>query len=928
MPVQPAVVILGAGAAGVAAATKLLQNGFNNVKVLEAENRIGGRVYSIPFEDTIVDLGAQWVHGENGNIVYEMVKNLNLTGHPDVNVFSNLNFFNASGEKVPNNLTEPWIELGRYLIHDDEEPSIEPDENLDTYFKKKFEEHLNKYGCDSKDSISIAKMTLEWFGKFYLCLDPAESLEQISSTSLIRYKECEGETMIHWKNNGFASIFNVLTSKTPNFNKNYLQLNCEVTKIEWNQNGKVIVHCVEEPPIQADHVIVTFSLGVLKRCHETLFDPKLPQDKVTLINNIAIGTCHKILLKFSQKWWDNETTDFSFLWSEKEKLSIIKEFPLGPVKNGKSWLVDIIGFHTIDGHPNILQGWLVGSMVDEVELLPDDLVQDASMFLLKKFVGKFYDIPKPTSILRSKWSTNPHFLGGYSYVGVAMEKLGLVHADLAHPLCINDIPRLLFAGEATHSCYFSTVHGAIESGYREAERLINIYQKPIKKQVVIVGAGLAGLGAAHTLINNGITDFCILEAQSQAGGRIKTIEVEGKPLDLGAQWMHGQNNYLYQLARKNNLLSDIVSEEGLGIYVRSNGEIVDPFTVEKVRFKMGQLFDQCNKGESVEAYIEQQFSRCMDLNSENKEIFLELLDWHKRFQIIDNSCKDLTRLSAKKWNYYVCEDDEAHSNLTKGYHALLQLLLDPLPKDLIKFNSPVTSIDFIEDSLLQLTIEDSPRVVCDHLILTPSLGVLKSSPQLTKLLTYQMKQNIEKMGFGAICKIFLFFHENWWGNRKGFQLLWTADCPFEEKTTWMRHIDGIDEVFNWENVLIAWVGGDAVEEVERLPEAEVGKQIIQLLRKFLIDDSIPTPYKTIRTRWLNNPFIKGAYCHITPDCDENGSGIEALQEVVKVEEIPRILLAGEAVHESHYSTTHGAYESGVAQAQILCDYINSIKEKI
>lgn len=66
---------------------------------------------------------------------------------------------------------------------------------------------------------------------------------------------------------------------------------------------------------------------------------------------------------------------------------------------------------------------------------------------------------------------------------------------------------------------------------------------------------MAGLGAATKLLQDNINDFVILEAQSQPGGRIKTISVEGKPLDLGAQWMHGTNNPLYRLAKQNNLLS-------------------------------------------------------------------------------------------------------------------------------------------------------------------------------------------------------------------------------------------------------------------------------------------------------------------------------------------------------------------------------------
>lgn len=54
------IIIIGAGAAGIAAGTKLLESGFRNLLILEAENRIGGRVQTIPFASNVVDLGAQW----------------------------------------------------------------------------------------------------------------------------------------------------------------------------------------------------------------------------------------------------------------------------------------------------------------------------------------------------------------------------------------------------------------------------------------------------------------------------------------------------------------------------------------------------------------------------------------------------------------------------------------------------------------------------------------------------------------------------------------------------------------------------------------------------------------------------------------------------------------------------------------------------
>lgn len=57
---NPRIVIIGAGAAGIASATRLIEKGYTNLTILEAENRIGGRIHTIPFGSNVVDLGAQW----------------------------------------------------------------------------------------------------------------------------------------------------------------------------------------------------------------------------------------------------------------------------------------------------------------------------------------------------------------------------------------------------------------------------------------------------------------------------------------------------------------------------------------------------------------------------------------------------------------------------------------------------------------------------------------------------------------------------------------------------------------------------------------------------------------------------------------------------------------------------------------------------
>ncbi len=106
------IVIIGAGASGVAAATKLIKNGFTSVMLLEAENRIGGRINTVPFGDNVVDVGAQWCHGEKDNVVFELAQGKNLF-ESDMVRFSEMPAIKSDGIVIPQNLN--WQMLHSYL---------------------------------------------------------------------------------------------------------------------------------------------------------------------------------------------------------------------------------------------------------------------------------------------------------------------------------------------------------------------------------------------------------------------------------------------------------------------------------------------------------------------------------------------------------------------------------------------------------------------------------------------------------------------------------------------------------------------------------------------------------------------------------------------------------------------------------------------
>lgn len=82
------------------------------------------------------------------------------------------------------------------------------------------------------------------------------------------------------------------------------------------------------------------------------------------------------------------------------------------------------------------------------------------------------------SLSRTQWYTNPHFRGSYSSISVEADALKVSNVDLAEPLLgVNQRPVIQFAGEATNERHIASVHGAIESGWREADLLIKFYSE-------------------------------------------------------------------------------------------------------------------------------------------------------------------------------------------------------------------------------------------------------------------------------------------------------------------------------------------------------------------------------------------------------------------------------------------------------------------
>ena len=171
----------------------------------------------------------------------------------------------------------------------------------------------------------------------------------------------------------------------------------------------------------------------------------------------------KIYLEFQRPWWNGDWGGINFVQEQSSKKK----------EAADDWRNAILGFYTVRNQPNLLEGWVSGSSARFAENLPESELLHQCSELLKRIVEQDFNYTEPTGLIRTTWFNNPFFRGSYSFRSKQTKQHNVWASDLADPVFNSKgYPQLFFAGEATHSHYYSTVHAAVESGWREADRIL------------------------------------------------------------------------------------------------------------------------------------------------------------------------------------------------------------------------------------------------------------------------------------------------------------------------------------------------------------------------------------------------------------------------------------------------------------------------
>ena len=237
----------------------------------------------------------------------------------------------------------------------------------------------------------------------------------------------------------------------------------KITTIQGEGPSKPVrVECSDGTVYDSDHVICTVSLGVLKERHTRWFDPPLNAKHVNAIEGLSIGATGKIFLEFKRSFWPDDWSGFGLVWNTNE-LTEIRENP------NQRWLEGVFRFLTVDYQPNVLCARIAGdNHTKQMEMMSDNIVIAGILRILKMFLPK-WAISQPIQVKRANWLSNPNFRGSYSFNSLKSDAFNASRRELSQPIknSVGD-PAILFAGEATHEHFYSTVHGAVESGWREA----------------------------------------------------------------------------------------------------------------------------------------------------------------------------------------------------------------------------------------------------------------------------------------------------------------------------------------------------------------------------------------------------------------------------------------------------------------------------
>ncbi len=430
------VIIIGAGAAGLAAARHLTQAGIKPL-IIEARDRIGGRVHTIFENDVPVELGAEFIHGAPPEI-FDILREAGLETLPTS--WSPWHFTPETGlepadasdragdEKI-------WQKLYEYVDEGGPDVSLAEfldGEKIEGEDRQKIEGYVGGFHAAPADVIGVASL-----------VKTERAADKINSDHAFRLPGGYDQVIQHlWREAGEKGA--------------QIRLNLPVSAVKWGENGIEIAAGTGETSAQifrARAAIITLPVSVLKAGSVT-FEPPLSV-KQTALEKIEMGPAVRVIFHFKSKWWNR-------ILEKVKPLSQPLGFLYAPRETIQVWWTNE------PAEPALLTGWAGGPRAQELGGLDREVLVANEIKTLARIFSVEPEFIREHILSASyqDWLHDRRSLGAYTYMAVD-------GADAPAKLAESIDNTLFFAGEATNfDGHWGTVHGAIASGYRAAREVI------------------------------------------------------------------------------------------------------------------------------------------------------------------------------------------------------------------------------------------------------------------------------------------------------------------------------------------------------------------------------------------------------------------------------------------------------------------------
>jgi len=421
---KPRVVIIGAGLAGLSAANKLSQKNFD-VTILEARNRIGGRVFSHEIdksEKLVIELGAEWIGASHSRII-EMCSEFGLELLN--NQFdSHLIYGGQYSPKGKWDYSKSWQIKFEQIIKDYASFKEEDKKKLD---KMDWWRFLVNNGISERDLDIRELLDSTDFG---------ESIRHVSAfAALAEYAESSPKNEMDLKiKGGNSSLAEKLAGK---IGRDNIKLKYKVTEVD--QSGKdIIIKCHNGSVFNCDYVICTTPTYSLNKIN---WNPVLPEEKVEALNALQYARINKHPVLFSERFWNDESFDMV--------TDVYGHYFYHATKNQNS-------------EKGVLISYTIGDKADVIHRQSKAFKKNVIVESLKPAFGDVSD--KIMDQMTYYWGIDEYSKGAYALYGIGQWFTVM-------PVLKTKFKNVYFAGEHLAD-WQGFMEGAINSGEETADEII------------------------------------------------------------------------------------------------------------------------------------------------------------------------------------------------------------------------------------------------------------------------------------------------------------------------------------------------------------------------------------------------------------------------------------------------------------------------